>query len=100
MRKEAAQLRNRGGRSSADGPAVTQWARHDGTIQQFPFVDSGDGYYRLKARHSGKLLDVSSWSTQAHRNSPCPLGKGSFGLRAPEVVRPTARSEKTWTGHQ
>ncbi|MEU3742555.1 RICIN domain-containing protein [Streptomyces sp. NPDC032198] len=34
-----------------------------GTIQQFRFVDSGDGYYRLKARCSGKLLDVSSWST-------------------------------------
>ena len=26
-------------------------------------MDSGDGYYRLKARHSGKVLDVSSWST-------------------------------------
>src|SRR5688572_13779247 len=51
------------GVSSADGAAVTQWARHDGTNQQFQFVDSGDGYYRIKARHSGKVLDVSSWST-------------------------------------
>jgi hypothetical protein len=51
------------GASSADGAAITQWARHDGTNQQFQFVDSGGGYYRLKARHSGKLLDVSGWST-------------------------------------
>ncbi len=51
------------GVSSADGAAVTQWARHDGTNQQFQFVDSGDGYYRIKARHSGKVIDVSSWST-------------------------------------
>jgi hypothetical protein len=49
--------------SSADGAAITQWARHDGTNQQFQFVDSGGGYYRLKARHSGKVIDVSSWST-------------------------------------
>ncbi|MCX5206314.1 non-reducing end alpha-L-arabinofuranosidase family hydrolase [Streptomyces sp. NBC_00237] len=51
------------GASSADGAAITQWARHDGTNQQFQFVDSGDGYHRLKARHSGKLLDLSGWST-------------------------------------
>ncbi|WP_158853326.1 non-reducing end alpha-L-arabinofuranosidase family hydrolase [Saccharothrix deserti] len=51
------------GASSADGAAVTQWARHDGVNQQFQFVDSGDGYYRIKARHSGKVLDVSGWST-------------------------------------
>ncbi|MCX5425493.1 RICIN domain-containing protein [Streptomyces sp. NBC_00078] len=42
------------GVSSADGAAVTQCARYDGT-KQFQFVDSGDGYYRLEARHSGKL---------------------------------------------
>ncbi|ONI89720.1 alpha-L-arabinofuranosidase [Saccharothrix sp. ALI-22-I] len=51
------------GVSSADGAAVTQWARHDGTNQQFQFVDSGGGYYRIKARHSGKVIDVSGWST-------------------------------------
>ncbi len=26
-------------------------------------MDSGGGYHRLRARHSGKVLDVSSWST-------------------------------------
>jgi hypothetical protein len=31
--------------------------------QQFQFVDVGGGYYKIKARHSGKMLDVSSWST-------------------------------------
>ncbi|TDD02871.1 glycoside hydrolase, partial [Nonomuraea deserti] len=27
------------------------------------FVDSGGGYYRIKSRHSGKVLDVHNWST-------------------------------------
>jgi len=31
--------------------------------QQWQFVSSGNGYYRLKARHSGKVADVSGHST-------------------------------------
>lgn len=31
--------------------------------QQWQFVDSGNGYYRLKSRLSGKVLDVSNRST-------------------------------------
>ncbi|WP_433019677.1 non-reducing end alpha-L-arabinofuranosidase family hydrolase [Kribbella sp. CA-294648] len=51
------------GVSTADGAAIQQWARHDGTNQQFQFVDSGGGYYRLRARHSAKALDVFNFST-------------------------------------
>jgi hypothetical protein len=46
-----------------DGARITQWARHDGTNQQWQFVDSGGGYYRLKSRLSGKVLDVYNFST-------------------------------------
>ena len=34
-----------------DGARITQWARNNGNQQQWQFVDSGGGYYRLKSRH-------------------------------------------------
>jgi hypothetical protein len=46
-----------------DGARITQWTRNDGSQQQWQFVDSGGGYYRLKSRLSGKVLDVYNWST-------------------------------------
>ncbi|MGW6752152.1 non-reducing end alpha-L-arabinofuranosidase family hydrolase [Streptomyces sp. NPDC055006] len=46
-----------------DGARITQWARNDQPQQQWQFVDSGDGYYRIKSRNSGKVLDVHNWST-------------------------------------
>ncbi|MFE6160611.1 non-reducing end alpha-L-arabinofuranosidase family hydrolase [Streptomyces sp. NPDC056486] len=46
-----------------DGARVTQWPRNDQSQQQWQFVDSGDGYYRVKSRLSGKVLDVNNWST-------------------------------------
>ncbi|WP_204029303.1 RICIN domain-containing protein, partial [Micromonospora andamanensis] len=32
-----------------DGARITQWARNDGNWQQWQFVDSGGGYYRLRS---------------------------------------------------
>ncbi|SNY74033.1 family 43 glycosylhydrolase [Paractinoplanes atraurantiacus] len=46
-----------------DGARITQWTRNDGNQQQWQFVDSGGGNYRLKSRLSGKVLDVSGNST-------------------------------------
>ncbi|WP_103336505.1 non-reducing end alpha-L-arabinofuranosidase family hydrolase [Amycolatopsis sp. CA-126428] len=51
------------GASTADGAVVHQWSRHDGANQQWQFVDSGSGYYRLKSKNSGKVLDIDGWST-------------------------------------
>ncbi|MBE1875837.1 RICIN domain-containing protein [Myceligenerans sp. TRM 65318] len=48
------------GASSADGASVIQWTRTDGDNQQWQFVAAGDGYYQLRARHSGKVVDVGS----------------------------------------
>ena len=50
-------------RATTDGARITQWSRNDGTNQQWQFVDSGGGYYRLKSRLSGKVLDVTGRST-------------------------------------
>ncbi|WP_440107311.1 RICIN domain-containing protein, partial [Streptosporangium sp. H16] len=41
------------GQSTADGGRITQWSRTNGNNQQWQFVDSGGGYYRVKSRHSG-----------------------------------------------
>jgi hypothetical protein len=46
-----------------DGARITQWSRNDGNNQQWQFVDSGGGYYRIKSRLSGKVLDVYNFST-------------------------------------
>ncbi|MEU8819699.1 non-reducing end alpha-L-arabinofuranosidase family hydrolase [Actinoplanes sp. NPDC048796] len=46
-----------------DGARITQWTRNDGNQQQWQFVDSGGGNYRLKSRLSGKVLDVYNFST-------------------------------------
>jgi hypothetical protein len=46
-----------------DGARITQWTRNDGNQQQWQFVDSGGGYYRVKSRLSNKVLDVHNFST-------------------------------------
>ena len=41
-----------------DGARITQWTRTNANNQQWQFVDSGGGFYRIRSRHSGKVLDV------------------------------------------
>ena len=53
------------GASSAAGAALIQWAIHSGANQQFDFVDAGSGYWRIRARHSGHVLQVSGAGTGA-----------------------------------
>ena len=47
------------GGSTADGARITQWTRHDGTNQQFQFVDSGGDYNNLPWR-MGLLTQTNS----------------------------------------
>ncbi|MDQ0829379.1 hypothetical protein QF032_001223 [Streptomyces achromogenes] len=49
--------------ATGDGARITQWTRNDQSQQQWRFVDSGGGYYRILSRHSGKVLDVQNRST-------------------------------------
>jgi GH43 family beta-xylosidase len=48
-----------------DGARISQYTRNDGAWQQWQFVDSGGGYYRVKSRHSGKVLDFASTADRA-----------------------------------
>jgi alpha-L-fucosidase 2 len=53
------------GGSTAAGALLRQWPATGGLNQQFDFLDSGGGYYRVRARHSGLVLQVASSSTGA-----------------------------------
>ncbi|WP_460498073.1 RICIN domain-containing protein [Glycomyces tarimensis] len=53
------------GASTAAGTALVQWSLHEGTNQQFDFLDSGGGFWRIRARHSGLVLEVSGSGTGA-----------------------------------
>ncbi|MFD0200840.1 MULTISPECIES: PQQ-dependent sugar dehydrogenase [Saccharothrix] len=48
------------GRSTANNARISQYTRNDGAWQQWQFVDSGGGYYRIRSRHSNKVLSFSS----------------------------------------
>ena len=54
------------GVSTAAGALLQQWSATGGLNQQFDFLDSGGGYYRIRARHSGMVLQVASSSSGAN----------------------------------
>jgi poly(3-hydroxybutyrate) depolymerase len=47
------------GASSAAGATLVQWQPNSGLNQQFDFLASAGGYYRIRARHSGLVLQVA-----------------------------------------
>jgi len=51
--------------STTAGAVLRQWSVTNATNQQFDFLDSGGGYYRIRARHSGLVLQVAGTSTGA-----------------------------------
>ncbi|WP_199034942.1 RICIN domain-containing protein [Glycomyces salinus] len=48
------------GISTAAGATLIQWTPTGRTNQQFEFIDAGEDHYRIKARHSGLVLQVAS----------------------------------------
>ncbi len=48
------------GASTVAGAGLAQWTSNGGQHQQFAFIDAGGGYVRVKARHSGLVLQVAS----------------------------------------
>ncbi|WP_428964889.1 family 43 glycosylhydrolase [Micromonospora fluostatini] len=44
--------------ATTDGAAINQYSRNDGAWQQWRFLDSGGGWYRVQSAHSGKVLDL------------------------------------------
>ncbi|GAA1314005.1 PQQ-dependent sugar dehydrogenase [Saccharothrix xinjiangensis] len=53
------------GRSTSEGARIAQYARNDGAWQQWQFVDSGGGYYRIRSRHSNRVLSFPSTADRA-----------------------------------
>ncbi|MDT7786660.1 MAG: alpha-L-fucosidase 2 [Pseudonocardiales bacterium] len=53
------------GTSTAPGALLQQYSQTSGLNQQFDFLDAGGGYYRVRARHSGLVLQVASSNTGA-----------------------------------
>jgi pimeloyl-ACP methyl ester carboxylesterase len=53
------------GVSTAAGARLHQWSSTGRTNQQFEFVDAGEGHFKIKARHSGLVLQVASNSNGA-----------------------------------
>ncbi|MEQ0564495.1 RICIN domain-containing protein [Amycolatopsis sp. NEAU-NG30] len=51
--------------STAAGAQLRQWSATGGLNQQFDFVDTGDGYYWIRARHSGMVLQAANSNTGA-----------------------------------
>jgi alpha-L-fucosidase 2 len=54
------------GASTAAGALLQQWAATGGLNQQFDFIDSGGGFYRIRARHSGLVLQAAGTGTGAN----------------------------------
>lgn len=50
------------GGSTADGAFIQQSASTAATSQQFQLVSVGNGFYELKARHSGKVVTIANTS--------------------------------------
>ncbi|MEU5262143.1 RICIN domain-containing protein [Amycolatopsis sp. NPDC021455] len=53
------------GSSTAAGALIEQMSANGGLNQQFDFVDTGDGYYWIRARHSGLVLQVANANSGA-----------------------------------
>jgi poly(3-hydroxybutyrate) depolymerase len=51
------------GASTSAGATLVQWSVNGGLNQQFDFVSSGGGLYRIRARHSGLVLQVANSSS-------------------------------------
>ncbi|MEU8660001.1 glycosyl hydrolase family 95 catalytic domain-containing protein, partial [Actinoplanes philippinensis] len=53
------------GASTAAGAQLIQWQAGTAANQQFDFLSSGGGFYRIRARHSGLVLQVAGTATGA-----------------------------------
>ena len=69
------------GKSAADGANVQQWSYVGGSNQQWQIASAGNGYYTLKAKHSGKALAVDlNPNTNGGKENPTDKGTNIFHL--------------------
>ncbi|MDX3386226.1 glycoside hydrolase N-terminal domain-containing protein [Streptomyces niveiscabiei] len=65
------------GASTAAGALLIQWPATSGPNQRFDFLDSGDGYHRVRARHSGMVIQAMSPSGGAEITQQPDTGAAS-----------------------
>ncbi len=65
------------------GAGIAQFTRNDGNWQQWQFVDAGSGYYKIRSRHSGLLLELPNATdgTQLIQNTDNGTTRQQFTLK-------------------
>ncbi|MEV0731356.1 RICIN domain-containing protein [Polymorphospora sp. NPDC050346] len=87
-----------------DGAPIVQWSRNDGNQQQWQFVDAGNGYYKIRSRHSGKFLELPNATdgTQLIQNADNGTTRQHFRLADSDgghvrfVNRHTSKALDVW----
>ncbi|MFY1698016.1 RICIN domain-containing protein [Solwaraspora sp. WMMA2101] len=90
--------------ATSDGAPIVQWTRNDLAVQQWQFVDAGNGYYKIRSRHSGKFLELPNANdgTQLIQNSDNGTTRQHFGVRDSDsgyvrfVNRHTSKALDVW----
>jgi glucose/arabinose dehydrogenase len=70
------------GGATHEGARITQHTRDDRSSQQWQFVDSGGGDYRIKSKHSAKVLSFSSTADRAGLVQSTDTGRAGQRFRA------------------
>ncbi|WP_184956481.1 RICIN domain-containing protein [Paractinoplanes abujensis] len=70
-------------RATHAGAGIAQFTRNDGNWQQWQFVDAGSGYYKIKSRHSGLVLELPNATdgTQLIQNTDNGTTRQHFTLK-------------------
>ncbi|AXE90413.1 hypothetical protein C1703_35820 [Streptomyces sp. Go-475] len=91
------------GGATANNTNVLRWPWLNKPIQKWTFVNTGDGYYRIKGVASGKLLEVGGPSrppvTATTSSSTATAGSASPSRRAAPPTEPTSSSSRTRHWH-
>ncbi|SDO60284.1 glycosyl hydrolase family 95 catalytic domain-containing protein [Lentzea jiangxiensis] len=87
-----------GGVSTAPGALLQQWSPTGGLNQQFDFLDSGGGYYRVRARHSGLVLQVAGTATGADVTQQTDTGATSQQWRVTDQGGGVISLVNRWSG--
>ncbi|WP_329792100.1 glycoside hydrolase N-terminal domain-containing protein [Lentzea sp. DG1S-22] len=86
------------GVSTAPGALLQQWSPTGGLNQQFDFLDSGGGYYRVRARHSGLVLQVAGTATGADVTQQTDTGATSQQWRVTDQGGGVITLVNRWSG--
>lgn len=86
------------------GAGIVQYARNDGNWQQWQFADAGGGWYKIKSRHSGLVLEFPNVNdgTQLVQNTDNGSTRQQFAVRDSDgghirlINRHSGKVVETW----